>query len=69
MKKRILAIFMLVVVFITNVDFKLAKAYGSIIIIGGEGSEEEFPKIKESTVSLVYAFYPYREKIILNIKE
>jgi len=47
MKKRILAIFMLVVVFITNIDFKLAKAYGSIIIIGDEGSEEEFPKMKE----------------------
>lgn len=29
---------------------------------------ENFSKIKESTVSLVYAFYPYREKIILNIK-
>ena len=47
MKKRILAIFMLVAVFITNIDFKLAKAYGSIIIIGDEGSEEEFPKMKE----------------------
>lgn len=47
MKKRILAIFMLMVVFITNIDFKLAKAYGGIFIVGDETSEDEVPKIKE----------------------
>lgn len=47
MKKRILAIFMLVVVFITNIDLKLAKAYGSIFIEGDEVSKDEIQEPKE----------------------